>query len=129
MRAEPVIAAKHADVAIYQMPLHASGYAGSLMDAADVCLARAGPRRTKMTSHIAVSPHWNTAAVGLTEVALQTDLAALQTQLRLHMCQPMHRQLLTLRPVAHDLRGFVTAHSVTSLALGALLTSALCAWW
>lgn len=82
-----------------------------------------------MNNHIAVRPHWNTAAIGHTEAALQTDLAALQMQLRLHMCQPLHRQLLTLHPVAHDLRGFVTAHSVTTVALSVLLTSFVCAWW
>lgn len=81
-----------------------------------------------MNSHIAVNPHWNTAAIGHTEVALQADLAALQVQLHLHMYLPLHRQLLALHPVAHDLRGFVSAHSVTSLALSALLTSVICAW-
>lgn len=81
-----------------------------------------------MSTHIAVSPHWNTAAIGHSEANLQTDLIALQGQLRLHMCQPLRRQLVVLRPVANDLRGFVTAHSVTSLALTALLTSLFCTW-
>lgn len=82
-----------------------------------------------MNSHIAVTPHWNTAAIGHTESSLQTDLMALQSQLHLHMCQPLRRQLLVLRPVAHDLRGFITAHSVTSLALSALLARVVCVWW
>lgn len=74
-----------------------------------------------------ITPHWSTASVGQAHSASATELAALG--LHFQLCRRLNGRLLALQPVAWSVRGFVTAHFVTTLAVLTLLAGVFCPWF
>ncbi len=72
-----------------------------------------------MNTLVIFTPLWSTASFGDPLDGLALEWAALG--MHLDLCKGSHRQLFALRCLAQTLRGFVTAHLVTTLAAVSLL--------
>lgn len=79
-----------------------------------------------MNSPLVITPRWSTASAEQTHSTPATELAALD--LHFQLCQRLNGRLRALQPVAWCLRGFVTAHFVTTLALVVLLAGVFSPW-
>ena len=79
-----------------------------------------------MNTLVTATPHWSTAALGHAADTSLTEFAALGTHLR--MCKKLNGGLRALQPAAKTLRGFVTAHFVTTLGLLTLLIDVFSIW-
>lgn len=72
-----------------------------------------------MNTQATAAAYWSTAATGQAPGMLEAEFAVLGAHLR--MCRRPPGDLLALRAAGKTLRGFVTAHFVTTLGLLVLL--------
>ncbi len=76
-----------------------------------------------MKTHSVDIPNWSTSAYGTSADTSPMDLSALGDHLSL--CQSPHARWLAMHSMAERVHGFAASRFVTTLALAALLLSAI----